>query len=458
MIDDLVLLQAVPRSVSEAEKETSECAEIISEVREVYKKVGLPRHEGKAVFNSLRGEFWGLELDGAKAVARPSLKRSITLAFILLNILQLGQASVALLEIIAGSLVSVFQVRRRLMAILEEVYGAQRGRERHEVVQLSRELKDEILCALALLPFAEIDFRLKPFSRVVCSDASTNAEAAVSAEIGSLATAELHKLALQKGAWSKLLSPVKAYWREKGWPEEESELPDSSYDMNPVWRELVISQRFVKLGKIRKVRRRRHINVGEVRAALEAERSVGAEAEDSFYIHLQDSQVSLACLVKGRSSSRSLNRELRRSIPEHLAANLRPFYGFVRSKLNPADDPTRDAAVREPSEKESSWLTDLKVGDFTAYDAFWKSWAWTALLWRACRMKRSLHGNGTTMVGAKLKKRERLERKRKMLSLGTQSPQSLRSLRSLEKRPVRHPLLLFQDWSRGQSQPPCRLR
>ena len=370
MIDDLVLLQAVPRSVSEAEKETSECAEIISGVREVYKKVGLPRHEGKAVFNSLRGEFWGLELDGAKAVARPSLKRSITLAFILLNILQLGQASVALLEIIAGSLVSVFQVRRRLMAILEEVYGAQRGRERHEVVQLSRELKDEILCALALLPFAEIDFRLKPFSRVVCSDASTNAEAAVSAEIGSLATAELHKLALQKGAWSKLLSPVKAYWREKGWPEEESELPDSSYDMNPVWRELVISQRFVKLGKIRKVRRRRHINVGEVRAALEAERSVGAEAEDSFYIHLQDSQVSLACLVKGRSSSRSLNRELRRSIPEHLAANLRPFYGFVRSKLNPADDPTRDAAVREPSEKESSWLTDLKVGDFTAYDAF----------------------------------------------------------------------------------------
>lgn len=249
------------------------------------------------------------------AVARPSLNRSIPLAFILLNILQLGQASVALLEIVAGSLVSIFQVRRRLMAVLEEVYGAQRGRERHEVVQLSRELKDEILCALALLPFAEIDFRLKPFSRVVCSDASTHAEAAVSAEIGSSATAELHKLALQKGAWSKLLSPVKAYWREKGWPEEESELPDSSYDMNPVWRELVTSQRFVKLGKIRKVRRRRHINIGEVRAALEAERSVGAEAEDSFYIHLQDSQVSLACLMKGRSSSRSLNRELRRSIP-----------------------------------------------------------------------------------------------------------------------------------------------
>ena len=304
------------------------------------------------------------------AVARPSLNRSIPLAFILLNILQLGQASVALLEIVAGSLVSIFQVRRRLMAVLEEVYGAQRGRERHEVVQLSRELKDEILCALALLPFAEIDFRLKPFSRVVCSDASTHAEAAVSAEIGSSATAELHKLALQKGAWSKLLSPVKAYWREKGWPEEESELPDSSYDMNPVWRELVTSQRFVKLGKIRKVRRRRHINIGEVRAALEAERSVGAEAEDSFYIHLQDSQVSLACLMKGRSSSRSLNRELRRSIPEHLAANVRPFYGFVRSKLNPADDPTREAEVRGPSQEESSWLRDLKVGEFTAYDAF----------------------------------------------------------------------------------------
>ena len=74
MIDDLVLLQAVPRGVSEAEKETSECAEIIRAVRKVYENVGLPRHEGKAVFNSLRGEFWGLELDGARAVARPSFE------------------------------------------------------------------------------------------------------------------------------------------------------------------------------------------------------------------------------------------------------------------------------------------------------------------------------------------------------------------------------------------------
>ena len=54
--------------------------------------------------------------------------------------------------------------------------------------------------------------------------------------------------------------------------------------------------------------RRRHINVREVRAALSAEKVMGILHPNSYYLHLQDSQVSLACMVKGRSSSSELNR------------------------------------------------------------------------------------------------------------------------------------------------------
>lgn len=72
--------------------------------------------------------------------------------------------------------------------------------------------------------------------------------------------------------------------------------------------------------------------------------------------------------MKGRSSSRSINKLLRQSIPKQASNNCRPFYGFVRSKLNPADDPTRSAEVRAPSRAEAVWLEEAKVGKFANLD------------------------------------------------------------------------------------------
>ena len=116
--------------------------------------------------------------------------------------------------------------------------------------------------------------------------------------------------------------------------------------------------------------RRRHINVREVRAALSAEKVMGILHPNSYYLHLQDSQVSLACMVKGRSSSSELNRLLRGSIPFHAGSNVHGFYGYCRSKANPADDPTRDVSIRSPSRVEPSWLAEAKRGSFCGMDDF----------------------------------------------------------------------------------------
>lgn len=219
MIDDLVLLERRVRSsgpsVEESAGSPSTCEKIIAEVRKQYEEVGLPRHDGKAVYNSLDGTFWGVEMDGAKGTIRPSLKRSIPLAFILQRVVALGQATVGLLEIISGSLVSVFQNRRRFMAVLEEVYGAQRGRARNEIVRLSPELCDELLVAAALMPMTVIDLRLSPSPDLVASDASSKSEAAVVCSVGVEATREFQQHTLQKGLWNRLLSPLQAYMREK---------------------------------------------------------------------------------------------------------------------------------------------------------------------------------------------------------------------------------------------------
>ena len=243
MIDDLVLLERRVRAgepdVDCLSRPPTTCEKIIEEVRRQYEEVGLPRHEGKAVYNSLEGTFWGVQLDGRRGDVRPSLKRSIPLAFIIQRVVRLRRATVGLLELIAGSLVAVFQTH---MSILEGIYDAQRGRERGDVVALSPELCDELLVAVALIPLAFIDLRLKASPDLVASDASSTSEAAVVCDVGPTATGELHRHTLQKGLWNRLLSPVQAYMREKDLLDACEELPDDTfeglYGMHPVGKRL----------------------------------------------------------------------------------------------------------------------------------------------------------------------------------------------------------------------------
>lgn len=86
-----------------------------------------------------------------------------------------------------------------------------------------------------------------------------------------------------------------------------------------------------------------HINVLELRALLLAFewRSRRASWGDKRMLHLTDSQVALAVACKGRSSSKVLNRILRRFAALQLAGGVYPLLAWVESHLNPADAPSR---------------------------------------------------------------------------------------------------------------------
>ena len=135
-----------------------------------------------------------------------------------------------------------------------------------------------------------------------------------------------------------------------------------------MWERLCCGLQFEPLGPCVQASKRRHINVGEVRGALRAECSTGQRWPGCRFLQLLDSQVATACLVKGRSSSRSLNRELRRSLPDHLTQQTHPRYGFIRPRFNPSDDPTRDVPLRKPSEPLPSWWESASRGDFAQLD------------------------------------------------------------------------------------------
>ena len=86
-----------------------------------------------------------------------------------------------------------------------------------------------------------------------------------------------------------------------------------------------------------------HINVLELKALVRTFewRARATSFNSCRALHLTDSQVALATSVKGRSSSRSLNRLLRKFAALQVAAGLYPLLGWVESEDNPADEPSR---------------------------------------------------------------------------------------------------------------------
>ena len=86
-----------------------------------------------------------------------------------------------------------------------------------------------------------------------------------------------------------------------------------------------------------------HINELESQAILMELRARSRKVANfsTLYLHLVDSQVALGIFTKKRTSSRLLQRVIRRANALCLAAHLYPVLVYVRSELNPADAPSR---------------------------------------------------------------------------------------------------------------------
>ena len=151
-------------------------------------------------------------------------------------------------------------------------------------------------------------------------------------------------------------------------PKEE--MPGATFPPNPLWEQLCQALEFGAFATVQSVKAPRHINIGELRAALRAEAKVGRMHPGCRYLQLLDSQVALGALVKGRASSTALNFELTRSLPDHLGSRSRPFFGYATSGSNRSDDPTRHRAIRSPSMPLPAWLREALEGRFELFDAF----------------------------------------------------------------------------------------
>ena len=254
------------------------------------------------------------------------------------------------------------------MCLLGEIYAAQRGRQPKDVVQLSPELRQELLAAAALIPLAQFDLRSPAAPVLVCSDACETGKASVFAQVAPVLAKEFPRHALQKGLWTKLLRPLPEFLRASGRLDPEEELPDGTFSSHPIWEEAATTLEFSTLVAKQKVGRRRHINVLELEAAVEAERAVGEAHPGSRVMQLLDSQVALGALLKGRAASEGLNKVLRRSIASHVSLRVTPSYGYINTKINPSDGPSRGQPVPAPIHEPSGWFLSAMCGDFGGLD------------------------------------------------------------------------------------------
>ena len=367
VIDDFVSIAKIGAGF----KGASEGAKLADLIQDKYKSVGLIPHEEKAFRDSQTASFWGADLDGNRGLVRGALRRSIPLVGLILEIVKLGFCSVELLEVVSGSLVSLLLFRRRLLCLMDCIFQGVRGREKNMLVRLSRKLKSELLLLSILLPLAATNLRAEVAPFVAASDASNWGEAGVVARVDWRISSELYRHVLRKSVWTKLLNPGAAWERSHGLLDPLLELPDpeQSYSFNPLWTVLARSLTYKLLYK-KSATGSRHINIGELRAFLTAEKKLAVKYPCTRGLYGVDSQVVLGCVVKGRSASPALNREMAKSLGSVLFYDVYSEVMYYRSADNPADDPTRGAALRGPRLPFPEWLSEIALDRYDAFDSW----------------------------------------------------------------------------------------
>jgi hypothetical protein len=86
-----------------------------------------------------------------------------------------------------------------------------------------------------------------------------------------------------------------------------------------------------------------HINILEGHACLLSLKwlSKFPESQDTRFLFLSDSQVIVGAFQKGRSSSRRILNLCRRFAAYLLVLNIRPYFVWIPTDVNPADVPSR---------------------------------------------------------------------------------------------------------------------
>lgn len=107
-------------------------------------------------------------------------------------------------------------------------------------------------------------------------------------------------------------------------------------------------------------RSKSHINVLEAKAAIEIVKEAALTTPGHRVLAALDSRVAKGALAKGRSTARGLQEACQKSAAWQIAADIYMGWCFAPTRLNTADDPTRDLDVRRHAKHALLEVLDLE--------------------------------------------------------------------------------------------------
>jgi len=389
MIDDNIVLGKRRRRRGGARTPAPGAAEVVQRSVDAYASVGLAPKPSKTTLHASSITGLGARIDGrcGWVAAKPE---HLVVAFATLgSCIENGGATHEAAALGTALLTHILLMRRDALCLVDRLFAWVHalGKGGGTFGRMPAAVADEIQVLAFLAPLLGTDLRVRYHPELVCSDARGGGcpqGGVCRTPINPTIAADLYRLRIRRGGAAYLddatmveLNRLRAYFSDAGIPGGLVDLALSTPD--PIDELLTPTRNWVgDLAEALDWRgkafgfplpAREHINLSEYRAFRVAIRRLIKEGVCSARVTLlTDSNVVLGATAKGRSKSVKLRRLQQAHVAELLFFNLYVGALPISTHRNPADDPSRSAPVRAPSEEPEDWATRYLRGDLEAID------------------------------------------------------------------------------------------
>ena len=339
-IDDHLVFQVLDKK-SLRPRQSFEDERLVAASRAKYEALGLPTSKKKAINKEYDFKAWGTSVCSETGRAGAPLEKLRQIEYLATEILRAGRASKKALQKLIGLFVHPFMHRRECMSVFHHVYVFIENMPETDIKRLPHYVRDEIACAVLLLPLAQSNVRTPVSIQIAATDASSKRGGRASTITSRAFAKTLYRFSEAKGENGRL-----------DYDSNMHGLP-SPTEMHPAPAPLLdaLEKHHWTASQSLRFTKAEHINILELEMLKqEIKDRANSNRGHARVVNLCDSRVVVGAFAKGRSSSRNLNHRLRSCVPWLLTSDLHLVNLWVPTDRNPADHPSRGKPIPKPNQ------------------------------------------------------------------------------------------------------------
>lgn len=348
-IDDHLVFQVIPKKKCR-DRRKAEDEFLVEASRAKYGELGLPTSEKKAINKSYSFKAWGTAVCSESGRVGSPIAKLKQIEQLTCDLVAEGWASKKAMQKLVGLFVHPFMHRRECMSVFHHTYLFIERMPERGTRRLPHFIRDELLCAALLLPFAHASIRAPVSVQLAATDASSKRGGRASTLTTKSFARTLYRHAETKGEHVRLDHVA----TELPIPTEMMQAPKPLVDS--------LQKHHWTASQSMQFDRAQHINILELEMVKQEIKS-RANSGRGFprVVNLCDSRVVVGCFGKGRSSSKNLNHKLRSCVPWLLASDLQLVNIWVPTDKNPSDYPSRDRPIPPPEPCDTDPLLSKNI-------------------------------------------------------------------------------------------------